>query len=143
MSAATPPGLLAELAVVAAGGALGASARYAAVQAAPVAARTFPTTTFVVNVSGAFALGVVLAVLTTRVRAAWWLRPLVATGVLGALTTVSTLAVETAELVRADRPLLGGLYAGATLVTGIAAGAAGLVSGGWRPWRPVPDEGES
>ena len=132
-----------ELALVAAGGAAGAGLRYLATEAAPIAAAAFPTTTFVINVAGAFALGALLATISRNAAARWWVRPALGTGCLGAMTTISTFAVETIELTRADHVGLAVAYVIATIAAGVAAAAAGLVAAGWRPWRPVPDDAES
>ncbi|WP_306839667.1 fluoride efflux transporter FluC [Catenuloplanes nepalensis] len=75
--------------VVAAGGALGAAARYAVAVAWPG-----PWTTVVINVAGCLAIGAVLARIADRPL----LRPFVATGVLGGFTTFSTFAMQSLEL---------------------------------------------
>jgi CrcB protein len=126
------------LALISIGGAIGAGARYMFFRAAPVHDGSFPTPTLCVNVLGAFLLGVVLV----RLRARSWARPFLAVGMLGGFTTLSTFAVETAELARHDHWGTAALYGVAT-ATAIAAAALGLVLGGWRPWRVVPSEGES
>jgi CrcB protein len=71
------------------------------------------------NVAGSAALGALLA---TADRLPAGLVLLLGTGLCGALTTWSTVAVQTAGLARAD---LGRAtaYLGLTLVTGLAAGA--------------------
>lgn len=131
-----------DVALVAAGGALGTAARYGLAEAFPVASSTFPTTTLAVNVAGAFALGLLLELLLRSDRIVGWERPLVGIGLLGAFTTFSTFALEVAELLRDGKALVATGYVLATLVGGIAACTAGLALGGWRRG-PVPDEGES
>ena len=67
----------------------------------------FPWGTFVVNISGAFALGLVFTLATERWGArAPWLRSGLTIGFLGAYTTFSTLSFETYRLAedRAHRP---------------------------------------
>lgn len=112
-----------EVLVVAAGGALGASARWLIADAAPVAAGTFPVTTLVVNVVGAFLLGALVAAVAGRGR--WWLRPLLGTGVLGGFTTFSTFAVETDRLLAGGEAITATAYVAASLVLGVFAALAG------------------
>ncbi len=130
------------LVVVGAGGAIGALARYGLGRAFPVAAGTFPTTTFAINVAGAFVLAFLLETLLRRRTPDHWLRLLVGVGVLGAFTTFSTMATELALLWRDGDRALAGAYAGASLVAGVVAVLAGLALAGFRHG-PVPDEDES
>lgn len=83
----------------------------------------FPAATLLANVAGAFLLGLVL----TRVLARRGPLPasLLGTGALGALTTFSTFALETVELL-GTAPALAVAYALASLALGPAAAAAGL-----------------
>lgn len=128
--------------MVGAGGAIGALARYGVGTAFPVAAGTFPTTTFVINIVGAFVLAFVLETLLRRNAPDHWLRLFVGVGVLGAFTTFSTMATELALLVRDGSPGLALVYAGASIVTGTLAVVLGLLAAGFRTG-PAPDEGES
>jgi CrcB protein len=131
------------LGLVAVGGALGALARYGLTRAFPVGAGTFPTTTFVVNVSGAFVLTVLLEWLARRGTPEHWLRLLIGVGVLGAFTTFSTFAAELALLWRDHERTTAVGYAVASVVAGVLAVLLGLVVTGWRRATPLPDEGES
>lgn len=107
---------------VAVGGALGSLARVAVDRVvAPVGA--LPVATFLVNVSGALALGLLLA----RTEDPRW-RALLGTGLLGAWTTFSTLAVEVDGLLRDDL-LLAGAYVAATLGAGLVAARIGRLTG--------------
>src|SRR5579872_7469748 len=83
------------LAAISVGGTLGASARYGVAQVIHVAADTFPWATFWTNVSGAFAVGLVLALVIERLPPNRYARPFLATGFLGGYTTYSTFAVDT------------------------------------------------
>lgn len=120
------------LAAVAAGGMLGASARYGLVRLLPTPAGRFPWTTFWTNVSGSFLLGLLLILVLDRLPPGRYLRPFLASGVLGAFTTMSTFVVETALLVRDGHLLTGIAYAVGTLATGIGLAAAGMRVAGWR-----------
>lgn len=123
---------LAGMAAVAAGGFFGATARYLLERAVPVSGSGFPLTTWLINTSGAFALGVVLTVLIERRRqttATALLRAFACTGALGAWTTVSTLAGEADGLIRAGRPGLAVAYLAATFASGVVGTTTGIALG--------------
>jgi CrcB protein len=122
----TEPGVLAAIAV---GGALGAPARYGISQLVFITPGTFPWGTFWTNISGSFALGFFVGFLLRRFPRSRLVRPLVATGFLGAYTTYSTFAVEMDLLVRDDHVAIGLTYAVAGVVAGIVFVWAGLVVG--------------
>jgi fluoride exporter len=117
------------LLVIAAGGFLGALARYEVELAWPTRAGGFPSSTFVINTSGAFLLGLLFTVTVERdrVRTATWryVRLFGCGGVFGAWTTMSTIAVESDTLVRGGFPAVAALYLGATVVAGLAAAVVG------------------
>lgn len=110
-----------DLLLVAAGGALGALARFGVDAAAPDA--LFPWPTLAVNVVGAFVLGVLpaLAVVRRSRRVSIALGP----GVLGGFTTVSAWAGGVRELADTGHVALAGLYLAVTLGAGLAAASAG------------------
>ncbi|MFJ6136880.1 fluoride efflux transporter FluC [Kitasatospora sp. NPDC092286] len=109
------------VAVVAAGGALGASARYGAALLWPNGPAQFPWTTLVVNVLGCAVIGVFLVAITEGRPAHPLLRPFFGTGVLGGFTTFSTYAVDIRRLVGEGRPGVGLAYLGLTLLAALAA----------------------
>ena len=96
--AARRPGQGPVVAVVAAGGAIGASARYGAGLLWPTAAGTFPWTTLTVNAVGCAVIGVFMVVITDVWAAHRLVRPFFGTGVLGGFTTFSTYAVDVRRL---------------------------------------------
>ncbi len=104
-----------ELALVAAGGFVGTLARAALLGGLGVTPPAVPWPTLLVYVSGALARAVLV-----RLSAGRRARLLLGTGVLGAWTTFSTLAVEADRLLVA-RPLAGVVYALVTVVAGLAA----------------------
>jgi len=114
------------LAAIAAGGAMGAPARYGLAQLIHVAPAGFPWATFWTNVSGSFALGLVMVLILERFPPSRYARPFVAVGFLGAYTTYSTFAVETDLLVKDGHPLTALAYALGTVVAGGLAVFAGL-----------------
>ncbi|MGW7003635.1 fluoride efflux transporter CrcB [Streptomyces sp. NPDC054933] len=91
-------GQLPALAVIALGGALGASARYGASLLWPTAHGAFPWTTLLVNAVGCAVIGVFLVVITEALSAHHLVRPFFGTGVLGGFTTFSTYAVDAQRL---------------------------------------------
>jgi len=125
---------------VAVGGAVGALARYEVELAWPVGSGRFPVATFVINTSGAFLLGLVLTVSMEREKKwtpVWrYLRLFACVGVLGAWTTMSTIAVESDSLVRAGDAAVALAYLAATMVAGVTAAVAGTAIG--RLHRRVP-----
>ncbi|MFF4029647.1 fluoride efflux transporter CrcB [Streptomyces sviceus] len=109
------------VAVVALGGALGATARYALSLHWPTPPGGFPWATFWTNVIGCAVIGVFMVVVTD-VRAAHRLvRPFFGTGVLGGFTTFSTYAVDIQKLVDHGRPATGLAYLAATLIAALTA----------------------
>lgn len=112
--------------VVAAGGALGALARWAVGLALPTAAGHFPWATFGINVLGCFLIGVVVVSVTELTEANPLVRPFLATGFLGGFTTFSTYAVDAQHLIAAGRIGTAFAYLGATLAAAVAAAWAGL-----------------
>src|SRR3954453_5186330 len=86
------------------GGALGALARWGVATALPSSPGAWPWATLLVNLTGCLLRCVLLAVRLARFPGTPWLRPFLATGVLGGYTTFSTFAVETVTLVDAGRP---------------------------------------
>ena len=116
------------LAAIALGGALGAPARFGVAQLVHVARDSFPWATFWTNITGSFALGLILALVLERFPPTRYLRPFVATGFLGAYTTYSTFAVETDLLVKDGHVAIGLAYAGVSLAAGFAAVWSGILA---------------
>jgi len=109
------------VAVVAIGGAIGASARYAASLAWPTQAGGFPWVTFWTNVVGCAVIGVFMVVITETWAAHRLVRPFFGTGVLGGFTTFSTYAVDIRKLVGDGHPGTGLAYLAATLLAALTA----------------------
>ncbi|MER7984481.1 CrcB family protein [Streptomyces noursei] len=106
---------------VAAGGALGATARYGAGLIWPTADAAFPWTTLLVNVVGCALMGVLMVLITEVWTAHRLLRPFLGTGILGGFTTFSTAAVDTERLAAAGRLPLALAYLAGTLFVALAA----------------------
>jgi CrcB protein len=116
---------------VAAGGALGAPARYALDRAVAVGGGEFPWGTFVVNVSGCFALGALVGALLVHWPTARYARAFGAAGFLGSFTTFSTFALEVDLLVERGHLVVAAGYVVASLFAGLAATAVGLTIARW------------
>lgn len=115
--------------MIAAGGMLGASTRYGLAQLLPNRPGRFPWATFTTNLAGCFLLGLLAIVLRERLRGHLLLRPFLATGLLGAFTTMSTYQVETALLVADGHLLTGFAYGVTSIAGGLALAALGIVIG--------------
>ena len=113
-----------ELAAIFLGGAIGALARYGLAQALPHRSGTWPWATFAVNVAGALALGYLTTRLQERLPPSAYRRPLLGTGLCGALTTFSTMQVELLQMLDRGEPGLAASYAAASLAAGLLAIAA-------------------
>lgn len=116
---------------VALGGAVGACSRFAVgqimIKLHPSA--DFPYGTFIVNLLGAFLLGIIYVLgkenwIGAPYRLFW------ATGVMGALTTFSTFAVEGISLMEQGRPRMALLYWLSCLISGILLAYFGMLIAG-------------
>jgi CrcB protein len=116
----------AVLAAIGVGGFFGALARYEVAVTFPVRSGGFPLTTFGINTSGALAIGLILTVIVERLPPNRFLRPLTCVGFLGAWTTVSTFATESAVLIKDGHALTALAYILATVLAGLSATAVGI-----------------
>ena len=119
------------LAAIAAGGALGALARYGLQVAWPHGAGGFPWSTFVVNVSGCLLIGVLMVLITEGVTTWRLLRPFLGVGVLGGYTTFSTYVVDIGRTAGAGAAGTALAYLAATLVGAVLASWAGSGATAW------------
>jgi fluoride exporter len=110
-----------ELAAIFAGGFLGAVARAELAEALPHDSGEWPWATFIVNVAGAFLLGYFVTRLQERLPLSAYRRPLLGTGLCGALTTFSTMQVELLRMLDDDRIALALSYAVVSVAAGFAA----------------------
>lgn len=127
--------MLLNLAAVAVGGALGASARYlvglaaSAVIPAGSLLAGVPVGTLCANVLGCFVIGVLSCFFSASDfagRETW--RLFAITGVLGGFTTFSTFSLESITLL-GENPAAGGAYAVGTLAVCLAAAFLGRACG--------------
>jgi len=89
----------------------------------------FPWSTFVINVTGAFAAGLAVVVLVDRHDVPNWVRTGVVVGFLGAYTTFSTFAQETHDLFSEGHGVLAVADALGSVTVGVAAVVAGIAVG--------------
>lgn len=112
---------------VAAGGAIGASGRYAiglAMQSFGL--RAFPFATLTVNILGSFLLGLLLAY-GQQQSVSETTRLFLGVGVLGAFTTFSTFSVEVVTLASQGEMLKAALHIGLNVIICIAAVVAAMM----------------
>jgi CrcB protein len=109
------------VAVVALGGAVGASARYAASLWWPGHQGGFPWTTLWINAVGCAVIGVFMVVITDVWAAHRLVRPFFGTGVLGGFTTFSTYAVDIQKLIDSGHARTGLAYLVATPLAALTA----------------------
>lgn len=150
-----PPAYLrpVNILLVVGGGILGTLARYGLETSIP-SPDGWPLATLLINLCGAFLLGVLLEALIRLGADAGRRRTIrlaVGTGFMGAFTTYSTLALEAAQLETGHRLPAAVLYVLLSLVGGVLASAAGIwaasihhrraVANGSRPASvgPAPD----
>jgi CrcB protein len=117
------------LLVIAACGALGCVGRWGLGEALARPRGEFPVATFTENLAGAFLLGLLMVWLTEVWPSARYLRPFLAVGVLGGFTTFSTYMLDTRDLLAAGRPALAAAYLVGTMLVGLLAVFAGVLSG--------------
>jgi CrcB protein len=111
---------------MAVGGGIGATARYQlGLHLAPPTPPEFPWATFWINMAGAFALGAVMTLLATAWLETRYVKPFVATGIIGSFTTWSHFIVEVDQLIGADEIRRAIVYAAASIGLGIVAASAG------------------
>jgi CrcB protein len=110
------------LAAISAGGAAGATARYAASVRWPAPEGAFPWAVFWVNVLGCALIGVLMVLVSEHGRSAHPLvRPFLGVGVLGGFTTFSTYALDFSTLLAREEVGTALGYAAGTVVGALGA----------------------
>lgn len=115
------------------GGGFGSLARYAA--GAAIMARfgsRFPLATMIINVTGSFAIGFLMTLMTERFSPHPNWRLLLAVGFLGGYTTFSAFEYESYRLVRDGGGWLALLNMAGSVILGFAAVWLGAILGGRR-----------
>ena len=117
-----------NLVLIALGGALGAVSRFLVGNAVSKAiGSALPYGTFVVNVMGCFAMGLLMTIIVDRelLPASWCL--FLCVGLLGGFTTFSSFAYEGLMLLNEGRLLAVLTYVGGSVGLGLVAAAAGVL----------------
>lgn len=118
--------MIATLLQVAAGGALGASARYlTGVGVARIAGPGMPLGILTANVLGSLLMGLFIG--QAGLRGWTWLNPFVATGLLGGYTTFSSFSLEAINLMKEGQAGLAVAYVVLSVGAGLGALYLGLV----------------
>jgi fluoride exporter len=117
------------VAVIALGGAIGATVRQIVSEALPKASQGFPFGTFVVNVSGCLLIGLLMVSIVDVRRPHRLVRPFLGVGLLGGYTTFSTYVVETQSLIQAGDPRTAFGYFGGSVVGALLAVQIGVLLG--------------
>ena len=111
-----------QLALVMAGGALGAAGRFwLSGSLLRQLGHGFPWGTLAVNIAGSFLAGFLIVWLEGRGPSALYWRAFLLVGILGGLTTFSALMVECLLFAKSDRNDLMLFYVGVSLVAGLLA----------------------
>ena len=104
------------------GGAAGTTLRFSVGLAGDAFGLSSLFAVLVVNIVGAFALGWFTS---SKAAQSVRLNAFLAAGLLGSFTTFSAYAVEIADLAATDQVALGALYAGGSILLGVAAAVLG------------------
>ncbi len=116
----------AVLAAIAAGGVLGAEARYGLSVLIPHQPGQWPMATWLINVSGCFLIGILMVVITELTSPHRLVRPFLGVGVLGGYTTFSTAMVDVQQMALAGHGGAALGYLIATVTAAVAAAFAGV-----------------
>ncbi|RVU32923.1 fluoride efflux transporter CrcB [Neptunomonas marina] len=111
---------------VATGGALGALGRYWIAGLFNSTHDRLPVGTLICNVLGSFIMGVLFVLIMEKVKLAPELRPLLMVGFLGAFTTFSSFALETAALFEKGHIMSALIYVLFSVLLSISALMAGI-----------------
>jgi CrcB protein len=113
--------------VVAAGGVLGAEARYGVGSALPHDPSAIPWATVVINGSGCLLIGVLMVIVLELTAPHRLVRPFLGVGVLGGYTTFSTFSVDTDRLLHLHCYGRAAVYVLATLLSCLGGVYTGTV----------------
>lgn len=112
------------------GGALGSVARYGVnVWSVRLFGSGMPWGTFLVNVAGGLAMGLIAALFALKAEAPQELKLFLMTGVLGGFTTFSAFSLDAVTLWERGEPAMAAAYVAASVGVSIAALAGGLALG--------------
>jgi CrcB protein len=113
---------------IAAGGALGAVARYAVMtRTGQLLGLGFPMGTLIVNIAGSFLLGVLIEFIALKWSPGEDMRAFLVVGVLGSFTTFSTFSLELVALIERGSYWPAAFYVAISVVAAVAALFGGMV----------------
>jgi fluoride exporter len=116
----------AVLAAIAAGGVLGAEARYGMSVLIPHQPGQWPWGTWLVNISGCFLIGILMVAITELTSPHRLVRPFLGVGVLGGYTTFSTAMVDVQQQALAGHAAAALAYLVTTVTAAVVAAFAGV-----------------
>lgn len=121
---------LIQLVLIGLAGAAGALTRYLLGRfVAERVSSQLPVGTFIINISGAFLIGLIAGLVGHKVISTA-MQLVLATGFLGGYTTFSTMHWEGVQLIRGGSTSRGLFYLGGTFLLGVPLAALGMVLGG-------------
>jgi CrcB protein len=116
------------LLAISAGGALGSLARWGVGELLPWSGTEFAWGTFVENVSGGFALGVLMVFVLDVWPSQRYVRPFLGVGLLGGYTTFSTFLLESRDLLVGGEVATAFTYLAGSVAAGLAAVWLGILA---------------
>lgn len=119
------------LAVISAGGALGALARFGLAHAFRSGPGQLPVATFATNALGCLLIGVLMVLVVEVWPERRLIRPFLGVGVLGGFTTFSTYVVDIQRLTRARAPGVALVYLVGTPLVALVAVMLGIAVTRW------------
>ncbi len=108
------------LLAISAGGAVGSLARWGVGELVPWSGTTFPWATFIENITGGFALGVLMVFLLDVWPPHRYLRPFLGVGLLGGYTTFSSYMLDSRHLLAEGQMATAFAYLGGSLLAGLS-----------------------
>ncbi len=115
--------------LVMAGGASGALLRYMLTRSLPVGASGWPWPTFLANILGGFAMGLLAVFVLKNGQLSEDMRLLLGVGLLGGFTTFSAFSLEMMTMIEQGNAAVAGLYAISSVLIALMAVFAGASLG--------------
>ena len=121
-----------QLGYVLVGGAVGSGLRFLVTEFMIACwGRQWPWGTLTVNLVGAFIAGMLMSIQAGKWASSLLLRPLLVVGLIGGLTTFSSLMVEIVSMMASAKLSAAFIYLGLTLLSGLMLVVLGAACGRW------------